>query len=320
MVDPETLAGEEPFPDDATLAAIERAAIAVIQEAGRLVLTRYGGPLDVQHKGKHATDPVTEVDREVEAFVTRAVTEQFPTHAVLGEEGQEPSGDPEFAWIVDPVDGTLNFINQCPFFAVSLGVLHRRRPVVGALFLPTSGELLHARRGGGAFRNGAPLRVGPATEPSNTLLVGQPSGFWFQFKARRGIRRKLGEPRSLGSIAVELGMVATGAFHYAVFRAPKIWDVAGGIPIVTEAGGVVLRYSQARKGWFPLERFSVPPGKNPDQPRKLRDWRGPVIAGARPVVERVAVGLEPRTAPVALRVAMKRYRRWKDRARTKGQQ
>jgi myo-inositol-1(or 4)-monophosphatase len=298
------------------LAAIEQAACAFIREAGKLVLARYGGPLDVAYKGKGKADPVTEVDRAVEAYLAEAVAARFPHHAVLGEEGKEQGEDPghEFEWIVDPLDGTLNFINRLPFFAVSIGVLHQRRPVVGALLFPVGGELLHARHGGGAFRDGQPLRVGAAEEPHPALLAGLPPGFWFQFKAGRAVRRKLGEPRSLGSIAYEMGLVATGAFHTAIFRAPKIWDVAGGVTIVREAGGVALRYSARQKSWHPIDRFIAPPPRAPDKPRALRAWGGPVLVGAPAIVRVIAPHLAPRYAPVALKVAMKRYEGWRKRA------
>lgn len=308
--------GGEPFPGDQTLAEIERAACEFIRAAGELVLARYGGPLDVTYKGKGKADPVTEADRAVEAYLTEAVAARFPGHVVLGEEGQEPAADatPDFEWIVDPVDGTLNFINRLPFFGISIGVLHRRRPVAGALLFPVTGELLRARHGGGAFRGEERIGVGPATEPASTLLAGLPPGFWFQFKAGRPIRRKLGEPRSLGSIAYEIGLVATGAFHYAVFRGPKIWDVAGGVAIVREAGGVALRYSASRKGWYPLDHFIAPPPRSADKPRALRTWGGPVLVGARPIAEAIAPHLAPRRAPVVLTTAMRRYRGWQKKA------
>lgn len=305
----------EPYPTEAALVAIDEAARECIAEAGRVVMERYGGPLEIDYKGKGKTDPVTEIDRAVEAYLTGAVRARFPDHAVLGEEGQEPAGEAEFEWIVDPVDGTLNFINRLPAFAISIGVLHRRRPVAGAILFPVSGETLHARRGGGAFRNGEPIRVGPAPEPHPSILAGLPPGFWFQFKAGRAVRRKLGEPRSFGSIAYELGLVATGAFHWAVFRGPKIWDVAGGVPIVREAGGVALRYSRSRGGWFPLERFIAPPPKAADKPRTLRDWSGPVLVGAAPIAGAIAPHLAPREAPVALTAAIAGYRGWRQKAR-----
>jgi myo-inositol-1(or 4)-monophosphatase len=236
---------------------------------------------------------------------------------VLGEEGQEPGEGAEFEWIVDPVDGTVNFINRLPAFAISIGVLHRRRPVAGAICFPVAGETFYARRGGGAFRDGEPLRGGAAPAPHPSLLAGLPPGFWFQFKADRTVRRKLGEPRSFGSIAYEMGLVATGAFHWAVFLGPKIWDVAGGVAIVREAGGTVLRYrkSPAGAGWFPIERFVAPPPPSPDKTRSLRGWSGPVLVGAPPIVAALAPHLAPRQAPVALTAAVKRYRGWQQKAR-----
>lgn len=303
--------GIDPFPDDATLSEVEEAARGFIGEAGRIVLERYGGPLQIDYKDQRKTDPVTEVDRAVEAYLTEAVTARFPTHTVLGEEGQEPGDEREWEWIVDPVDGTLNFINRLPFFAVSIGVLHRRRPVAGALLFPISGEILHARRGGGAFRNGEPIGVGAAPDLHPTLLAAVPPGFWFQFKTGRATRRRFGDSRSLGSIVYEIGLVATGAFHWAVFRGPKIWDVAGGVTVVREAGGVALRYSRSRGGWFPIERFIAPPPRTPDKPRTLRDWDGPILVGARPVADAIVPNLTPRYAPVALTAAMKRYQGWR---------
>lgn len=284
-----------------------------MRAAGSIVLGAYGAPLTVEHKGNNRHDPVTEIDRQVESFLTRAVAERFPDHAVLGEEGQDPGRDTAFEWIVDPVDGTLNFINGLPLFAISLGLLHHRRPIVGAILLPVSGELLHARRGGVAMRNGVPLALGVGAESRSSLLAGTPGGFTYQFKANRGVRRHLGEPRSLGSIAVELAMVASGAFGYAVFHTPKIWDVAGGVPIVTAAGGVALYYDDRHGAWQPLDYFAAPRPSDGGPPR-LRDWRQPVLVGSSATVQAVAAGLFPRKLPVVLRTIAARYRGWKKRA------
>ncbi len=254
---------------------------------------------------------MTEADKAVEAYLDEAVRARFPDHAVLGEEGHDPDGGHDFEWIVDPIDGTINFVNRLPFFAISIGVLYRRRPVVGALHFPLIGETLHARRGGGAFRDGVPIRVHPATEPSGRVTIGLPPGFLFQFKTQRAARRKLGEPRSLGSIVYEMGLVATGGFGWAIFRGPKIWDVAGGLTVITEAGGVALRHDEGRGGWFPLDRFEVPVSKDPQKPAKLRDWHAPVIVGAAPLIETLAPQIAPRRAPVILTAAMKGYRGWR---------
>ena len=304
---------EEPYPDAPTLGAIETAARDLLSQAGRIVMERYGRDLQVDYKDKAKADPVTEIDRAVEAFLAEAVNQRFPGHAVLGEEGQDPVQEAEFLWIVDPVDGTINYINRLPFFAISLGILHHRRPVASALLLPVSGELFHARRGGGAYCNGQPVRVHPATEPSGRIAVALPPGFWFQFRARRPVRRRLGEARSLGSIVYELALTSSGGFGYALFRSPKIWDVAGGVTLLREAGGEVLRYSRRQSAWQPLERFEVPPSPDPAKPRTLRHWNGPVLAGAAPLVSALAAGIAPRYSPVALRATLRRYHGWRRR-------
>jgi myo-inositol-1(or 4)-monophosphatase len=306
----ETIA-DHPLPDAGTLRAIEEAACEFIRDAGKIVLERYAGPLEIEYKDKLKRDPVTEADKAVEAYLTEAVGARFPEHRVLGEEGQDPAHEAEYEWIVDPIDGTVNFINHLPFFAVSVGVLHRRRPVVGAILFPTSGDLLHARHGGGAYQNDTPIRVHPATEPSNRITAGLPPGYWFQFRTERPARRKLGEARSLGSIAYEMGVVATGGFGWAIFRGPKVWDVAGGVTIVREAGGVVLYHNQDRGGWVPLDRFIAPLPKNPDEPRKLRNWGAPVILGAKGIAEGLAPHLSPRRKPLAVTGAIARYRGWR---------
>ncbi|MEJ7652946.1 MAG: inositol monophosphatase family protein [Chloroflexia bacterium] len=98
-----------PYPDDAALANIEGAARKFIAEAGAIVLAGYTRGVPVEYKDKRRSDPVTEIDRAVESYLTGAVGERFPEQAVLGEEGQDPTGEHEYEWIVDPVDGTHNF-------------------------------------------------------------------------------------------------------------------------------------------------------------------------------------------------------------------
>jgi myo-inositol-1(or 4)-monophosphatase len=250
--------------------------------------------LHVEYKGGNKADPVTEVDRAVEAYLTGAVAAHFPGHAVLGEEGQDPGGAHEYEWIVDPVDGTLNFVTGLPLYAISVGVLHRRRPVVGAILFPVTGELLHARRGGGAYRNGEPVRVRPKAEGKRALVAGLPGSYRAGFKVDRSFRSSLGETRSLGSIAYEIGVVATGSLDFALFRGPRVWDVAGGAPIVAEAGGVALYYSRRRRGWLPLDHFAAPPTGG------LRAWTQPVMLGSAPAVEALSPHVEPRYPPALL--------------------
>lgn len=286
-----TSRAREQSPDETVLLAVENSAREFVAEAGKIVLERHAS-LHVEFKGGNKSDPVTEVDRAVEAYMTRSVAEHFPEHAVLGEEGEDPKGSHEWEWIVDPVDGTLNYVSKLPLYAVSIGVLWRRRPVVGVVLLPASGETLHARQGGGAFCNGERLQVRESTK--GALIAGLPVGYWTGFKTKKGFRSQLGETRSFGSIAYEMGMAAAGSLDIVAFRGPKIWDVAGATPIISEAGGKVLYYSKRRSAWLPLDRFDPPPR------RALRTWNQPVLAGSRGAVDSLAALIEPRYPPALL--------------------
>ncbi len=281
------------FPDDATLIAIESAAREFIATAGEIVMEKRAS-LQVDYKDARQADPVTEVDRAVEAYLTGEVAARFPGHAVLGEEGQDPKGAHDFEWIIDPVDGTLNYVTGLPLYAISIGVLSRRRPVVGAILFPKTGEMLWARRGGGAYRDGEPIHVRPKPEGKRGAIVALPVGYQAAFTTSKELRAGIGETRSLGSIAYEMGVVAAGTLDLAAFRGPKIWDIAGGASIVTEAGGRVLVHSKRQGRWLPLERF--------DAPRRgaLRAWSRPVLVATPHAVETLGAHLQPRYTPALI--------------------
>ncbi|MBI2939009.1 MAG: hypothetical protein HYY04_01115 [Chloroflexi bacterium] len=266
------------------LRAVEDAAVSFAAEAG-VRLTRYFQQhLVVEFKNREHTDPVTAADREVEAFVAGAIRERFPHHHVLGEEGTADAPRCEWLWVIDPLDGTTNFTNRLPIFACSIGVLYQGWPVVGAIWLPglveLGGGVYYARRGGGAFWNGQPLRAAPETEPTPARLAALPAFHWRRFHLGGKLTRQPGEVRGLGSIAHELALIAAGTLQYGLYKQPKIWDVAGGILIVREAGGQVSQWTGWRRRWQPFERFQ-PARTSGRAPRGLRDWaRNLLVSGA----------------------------------------
>ena len=143
---------------DQLLAEVEHTAVELAQLAGAEIRTALGRVLTVRYKGAAAgeappTDPVSEVDHDVEVLIRARLGTRFPEHGIIGEELDEPeTGESDFVWVIDPVDGTLNFINGFPLFAASVGVLHQGRPVVGAVWCSTSHALragtYHAHEGG----------------------------------------------------------------------------------------------------------------------------------------------------------------------------
>lgn len=273
-------------PDAQTLAELEDAAVEWAREAGQLLLGRFRTNLAVEYKSAGKRDPVTEADRDAERFLHEAIRARYPDHGVLGEEGAEPARGTAFVWVLDPLDGTTNFINGLPLWCVSVGVLWQGRPVVGAIYTPSgpaaAPAVFHARLGGGARMDGMPIGVADEPEPTKARLSGLPGHYWqdMRFRTRKG--PKLGEVRTLGSIALELTLIASGVLQYGVFWGPKIWDIAAGVLLVREAGGEV---GLGRKGmrWRPLTRFEPPEAGG-----SLRAWRGSLIAGSPTVVRLIA--------------------------------
>ena len=299
---------ESPLPE------IESHAVRLVHQAGQMALDRFWRPLQVEYKQEDRTDPVTEADRGIEAFLRSAIARQFPDHAILGEEGTEVEvAGREYVWVLDPVDGTTNFVNGLPLFACSAGVLRWGEPVVGAIFLPVApraagpmtlpgapaenstlqlrSAVVHAHLGGGAFLDDDPVRACEALIPEASSLSGLPGHHAHQFHRLDRLRRNPGELRCLGSVCFEMSMVATGVFRYAVFRRPKIWDVAAGTLIVREAGGQVLTWTGS--SWQALTRFEAMVNPKKVEENGLRFWQGVTLVGGRQVTSYVAEWLRP---------------------------
>ena len=273
--------------DDATghaaqLEEIERRAVEFARGAGDILLDHFRKPLEIEYKTEGRRDPVTQADRASEDWLRSAIAKAFPDHGIVGEENANSEhGSAEFVWVLDPLDATTNFLNGFPVFASSLGVLHRGRPAVAAVFGPgpDGGSVIHARRGAGAFQDGRPIAVTPNAEPERGRLTGMPSWFWRMWGFRDGLRMRLGEIRSLGSVAYEMTLVARGSMQLCLFATPKIWDVAAGVLLVEEAGGRVLENTSRRAPWSPFTAF----GDESVSLDELHGWRAAILAGNQDV-------------------------------------
>jgi myo-inositol-1(or 4)-monophosphatase len=261
---------------------MERLAIELAGVAGAEISRALGGMLAVKYKTGTEEDawrdPVSEVDDKVERLIRMRVGESYPNHDIIGEEMDErPAPDGDFIWVIDPIDGTSNFVNGFPLFSASIGILYKGLPVVGALWCPVSHALragvYHCTRGGKLRFDGADVtpKVNPAVR---RRLVGVPvatmsDSFW--------------ETRKTGSASFECAMVAAGLLQAARFATPNIWDIAGGLALVAAGGGVVRR--REAEEWVPMERFQ-PIGDH----RDLRLWRGEIIIGEPGAVDRMCEG------------------------------
>ncbi|MFH1532028.1 MAG: inositol monophosphatase family protein [Pseudomonadota bacterium] len=228
---------------DGTLARVERALIAA-RHAGALLLRHRGRLQAVEHKGR--VDLVSEADRGSEELVAAALLGAFPEDAYLGEEGGERGGGGPFRWIVDPLDGTTNYVHGLPIFAVSIGLEHDGIPVAGVVHTPALGETFHARRGAGAWRNGLPAAVSATDQLVDAILS---TGLPYERAAMAprlladwswGIHNLQGLRRT-GAAAVDLAWTACGRLDGYWERVLSPWDFTAGAVLVEEAGGRVSR-------------------------------------------------------------------------------
>jgi len=207
------------------LTEIEVLAIGLANLAGAEIVTRLGSELAIRYKmtalgAVSLSDPVSDVDERMESLIRTRLAERFPDHFIIGEEMETRGSDHALVWAVDPVDGTANVGNGFPIFAASIGVLHRGRPIAGAIWCSLTHRLragiYHARSGDGLFldNESAPPQ---ARHSVRRGLAGLPD--YAAAESRWQICKT-------GSAAVECAFVAAGLLQVARFDAPNVWDVA----------------------------------------------------------------------------------------------
>jgi myo-inositol-1(or 4)-monophosphatase len=221
---------------------------ALAREAGRLLLTRLpgrgGATLAIAHKS--AIDLVTDADRLAEDFLLAQVRADFPDHAILTEESgwAERRHGAGPLWIIDPLDGTVNFAHGVPIFCVSLAYAEANQIELGVVYDPSRDECFAAARGAGVWLNGAPLCVSAQEDLDQALLV---TGFPYDIRQAQVdnlaeysyFARHSQGVRRLGSAALDLAYVAAGRFDGYWEMRLKPWDWAAGVLLVQEAGGRV---------------------------------------------------------------------------------
>lgn len=216
--------------------------------AGADLLRHYfEGTFEIQSKDS-LNNLVTEVDKKAEEAIIDVIRAEFPEHFILSEEAGEMSTGSEYKWIIDPIDGTVNFAHGIPICCISIGLEHNGVMTLGAVFNPFMNELFFAERGKGAFLNNRPLKVSNNNQMESACLV---TGFpyrWVEVHMdpisvfERFIR--MGLPvRRLGSAAIDLCWVAAGRFDGFWEYNLNPWDIAAGYLIIEEAGGRISNFN-----------------------------------------------------------------------------
>ena len=289
--------------DEAQIGEIERHAVEIARGAGNILAGHFGRRIEVEFKDDKQRDPVTAADKATQAYLAAEIVRRFPGHGILGEEAtkeeqesEEPARDT--LWVLDPLDGTTNFLNGLPVFASSIGVIHRGRPVAAALYVPWptdgGGFVLHCRKGGGCFADDEPVKVLETEQPIPNRLIGLPGYFGVANRFTGGLADKAGEPRTTGSIAYELAMTARGVMQYGIFGAPRMWDMAGGALAVQEAGGAVMTRFKGERHWRPIDSFVPSWDKKTPTMKELRAWTAPLVAGNRHLAPLIANNVKRR--------------------------
>lgn len=224
-------------------------AVRAARAAGQTILRAYTELDRVEVSNKGINDYVTNVDKEAEAAITYQIRKSYPDHTIVAEEGGESQGDnKDYMWIVDPLDGTNNFVRGIPHFSVSIAVQYKGKTEVAVVYDPIRDELFTAVRGKGAKLNDFRIRVSKANDLDEALVA---TGFPFKAKQHTETYMKLfastfaqcADVRRAGSAALDLAYVAAGRMDAFFEIGLKPWDIAAGELIVREAGGTVTDFT-----------------------------------------------------------------------------
>lgn len=220
--------------------ALEVASEAA-RRAGEVLMSRYRTGLEVRHKGRG--NIVTEADLLAEKAILDLIQAEFPHDTIMSEESERQEGSSPYTWIIDPLDGSKNYAYGLPHFCVAIGLIQGGEPVVGVTYDPLKEELFHAERGKGAYLNGLPIHVSdkPTVRES---LVGLDLGYDDATGKKvlaliHGIWPGVQGFRIMGSIGMGLAYVASGRLDLYLHQYSYPWDMASGVPLVREAGGVI---------------------------------------------------------------------------------
>jgi myo-inositol-1(or 4)-monophosphatase len=230
---------------------LEALAIDIAREAGELARRRRTEGVAIAATKSSIADIVTEADREVETLIRDRLAAERPGDGFLGEESGAERGSTDITWVVDPIDGTVNYAYGIPAYAVSIAAV-RGEPepsqweaLAGAVFAPATGEIFHAAQGGGAWLDERPLAVNAETSPAGALLA---TGFGYDPATHAGDLARVGrvmpmarDLRRIGAASLDLAYVAAGRFDGYFERGLQPWDHAAGALLVAEAGGRFTR-------------------------------------------------------------------------------
>ncbi|MBZ0264448.1 inositol monophosphatase [bacterium] len=237
------------------LASISTKTNSIIKEVGEFIKKEQSLLSKADFRDKNRGDPVSKIDVASEGLLRDKLTALLPSSVFMAEEESPRASGGEWRWIVDPIDGTLNYVRGLPIYAISVALEDRRKCegnewgeiVLGAIYVPVIDQLFHSVRGEGAFQNGHRIHVRETLNSENAVLA---TGFPFAVRenldsymnAFQAIFSQVGNVRRIGSAAYDLACVANGSFDGFWEMHLHPWDIAAGIVLIEEAGGIITDF------------------------------------------------------------------------------
>ena len=223
------------------------AAFRAAMLAGEHILNNLGRLSKDDIDTKQASDFVTRVDKESEQIILNTIKRNFPEHHFLAEESVREDDAGEYRWIIDPLDGTTNFIHGYPFFSVSIALEFKSEVMLGLVYDPLRNETFSAEKGKGAFLNGRPVKVSSVSDLKNSLVS---TGFPFRRRELidpylnlfKNIFHRVSDIRRAGSAALDLASLASGRCECFFEIGLSPWDIAAGSILIKEAGGIITDF------------------------------------------------------------------------------
>ncbi|MBM4141539.1 MAG: inositol monophosphatase [Nitrospira sp.] len=222
-------------------------AVRAAKSAGQFIKENLGRISKKDIALKQASDFVTLVDKESEQIIIHTIKEKYSHHVFLAEESIKETETGEYRWIIDPLDGTTNYIHQYPVFSVSLALEYKKEIILGVTLDIVKNELFTAEKGRGAFLNEKPIRVSEVTSLKDSLIT---TGFPFRRKELidaylnlfKNVFNKVSDLRRAGSAALDLAYLACGRCEGFFEIGLSQWDIAAGAILIKEAGGVITDF------------------------------------------------------------------------------
>ncbi|UCG35710.1 MAG: inositol monophosphatase [Candidatus Omnitrophota bacterium] len=217
---------------------IVRVAIEAAKEAGKFLFDNFGKISEIESKGDR--NLATNLDIEAEKMIVARIKEKFPEHGIIAEETGKENVDRDYVWIIDPLDGTHNFIRNINIFGSSIGVIHKQEFIAGAVYMPVDDELYVGEKGNGAYKNDKKISVSGVKDLKECSISFDSSIRYapeVMLKVLGDLAKEVFNIRMFGSSARILTYVAEGKLDFAVEFHDRPWDFSGSVCIIEEAGG-----------------------------------------------------------------------------------